>query len=222
MPTIARSVVMLALALVVSAGCAATRNAYYNAWESMGYAKRERLVDNVKKAREEQQEAKQQFTTALEQFKAVTKYDGGSLEKAYNTLKKQYDNSASQAEEVREKIKAVKNVGSALFTEWQGEVKQIKNDDALQRQSQQLLDNTKKQYEQLVVRMDSAAATMDPVLEKFNNRVLFLKANLNAQAIASLEGTAADLGKDIDKLIAEMEKSIAEADEFIAQMNTGK
>lgn len=214
----------LAMLLIVSTliGCATTRKAYYNAWESFGYAKRERLVDNVKAAREEQQEAKTQFASALDQFKAVTKFEGGDLEKAYNGLKKQYDACKAQSEEVTSKIQSVKNVAAALFSEWQGEVKEIKDDDALQKQSQALLDKTKANYEQLVQRMDAAAATMEPVLTKFNNRVLFLKANLNAQAIASLEGTAADLGKDIDKLIAEMEKSIAEADTFIAQMNTGK
>ncbi len=213
------AVLLIAITL---AGCATTRKAYYNTWEKFGYAKRERLVDNVKAAREEQQMAKTQFVSALEQFKAVTRFEGGDLEKAYNTLKKQHDASAAEADKVNSKILAVKNVATALFTEWQGEVKQIKDDDAMQKQSQQLLDKTKANYEQLVQRMDAAAATMQPVLTKFNNRVLFIKANLNAQAIASLQGTEADLGKDIDKLIAEMEKSIAEADQFIAQMNTGK
>ncbi|MDB5358212.1 MAG: hypothetical protein JWN24_4665 [Phycisphaerales bacterium] len=52
--------------------------------------------------------------------------------------------------------------------------------------------------------------------------VLFIKANLNAQAIASLKGTELDLGGDIDKLIKEMEASIAEADAFIAQTHTEK
>jgi hypothetical protein len=201
-------------------GCATTRKAYYNAWESMGYAKRERLVDNVKAAREEQVEAKQQFANALEQFKSVVNFQGGDLEKVYNKLDKEYKNSESQAEEVRSKIKSVKNVATALFTEWKGEIKEIKGDDALQAQSQKLFDQTKTNYEELVSRMDAAAATMDPVLQKFKNRVLFLKANLNAQAIASLKGTEIELGGDIDKLIKEMEASINEADQFIASLES--
>ena len=59
--------------------------------------------------------------------------------------------------------------------------------------------------------MDSAAATMDPVLHKFHNNVLFIKPNLNPQAIASLKGEELKVGGDIDKLIKEMEASIAEA-----------
>jgi hypothetical protein len=65
--------------------------------------------------------------------------------------------------------------------------------------------------------MDQAAATMDPVLKRFRTRVLFIKSNLNAQAIASLAGTEVELGGDIERLIKEMEASIAEADRFIAE-----
>jgi hypothetical protein len=80
---------------------------------------------------------------------------------------------------------------------------------------------THQNYNQLVRRMD-AAATMDPVLTKFHNRVLFIKANLNAQAIASLQGTELELGGDINNLIKQMEASIAEADRFIAQVQSSK
>jgi ElaB/YqjD/DUF883 family membrane-anchored ribosome-binding protein len=152
----------------------------------------------------------------------VTNFQGGDLETVYNKLNKQYDLCVSQADAVRSKIQAVKNVAQALFTEWKSEVGQIKDDPSLKQQSQLLLDKTQKSYSELVGRMDAAAATMDPVLTKFHNRVLFLKANLNAQAIASLKGTEMDLGGDIDRLIKEMEASIKEADNFIAEMQPKK
>jgi hypothetical protein len=63
---------------------------------------------------------------------------------------------------------------------------------------------------------------MDPVLSRFKNRVLFVKHNLNAQAIASLKGTEIELGGEIEKLIKEMEASIAEADQFIAEIQPKK
>ena len=196
-------------------GCATTRKAYYNTWEKFGYAKRERLVDNVKAARAEQVEAKKEFASALEQFKSIVNFKGGDLENLYNKLNKEYQRCESQAGDVRSEIASVKNVAQALFTEWEGEVAEIKDDPSLQRQSRELLDRTRSNYKEMIDRMDAAAATMDPVLTKFKNRVLFLKANLNAQAIASLKGTELELGGDIDKLIREMEASIAEADAFI-------
>jgi hypothetical protein len=207
--------VALALLAPLVGGCATTRKAYYNTWEKFGYAKRERLVDNVKAARQEQVDAKKEFASALEQFKSVVNFKGGDLETVYNKLNKEYLRCESQAGEVRDKIQSVKNVATALFQEWEGEVQQIKDDPSLQRQSRELLDRTKGNYKEMIDRMDAAAATMDPVLTKFKNRVLFLKANLNAQAIASLKGTELEMGGDIDRLIQEMQKSIEEADQFI-------
>jgi hypothetical protein len=204
------------------AGCSAARSAYYDAWEKAGYSKRERLVDNVKAARQQQVEAKQQFATALDEFKSVTHFQGGDLEAVYNKINDQYKGCESRADAVRSKIQAVKNVGAKLFDEWTGEIAQIKDDPGMQQQSQQLYDKTHHSYEQMVRRMDIAAATMDPVLVKFKNRVLFIKANLNAQAIASLKGTELDLGGDIDKLLKEMDVSITEADAFISQVHSEK
>lgn len=221
MKPIRPAIVVVCLA-AFACGCATSRKAYYNAWEKFGYAKRERLVDNVKAARKEQVDAKQQFSSALEQFKSVVNFDGKDLEKVYNKLDDEYQASDKQAGVVREKITGVKRVASALFTEWKGEIGEIKGDPTLQRQSSELLEQTRSNYDQMIQRMDAAAASMDPVLAKFKNRVLFLKHNLNARAIASLRGTEVELGKDIDELIRQMEASIAEADAFISQIESGE
>src|SRR3954463_3895051 len=85
-----RKFVLLSATLLIISGCATSRNAYYNAWEKMGYAKRERLVDNVKDASAEQGKAKQEFANALEQFRSVVNFEGGDLEKVYNKLNKSY------------------------------------------------------------------------------------------------------------------------------------
>ncbi len=215
MPRLNRTI--LALPLIFVLGCQTARSYYYDAWESMGYAKRERLVDNVKAAKEEQVEAKQQFTTALEQFKTVVNFDGGDLEKMYNKLNTEYEACVDQAAEVKSKVQGVKNVSKALFEEWNTEIKEM-SDESLKASSIKLRDDTNASYQKMITRMDAAAASMDPVLTKFKDRVLFIKHNLNAKAIASLQGTETQLGSDIDKLIADMEASIREADAFIAEI----
>jgi ElaB/YqjD/DUF883 family membrane-anchored ribosome-binding protein len=216
-----RGLMLLSLVLAtVAAGCQETREVYYDAWEKIGYAKRDRLVDDVKSARDAQQGAKQQFASALDQFKSVVNFKGGDLEAMYDKLNDSYKRSASRADEVKSKIQSVKNVGEALFTEWQGEIAQMSDDSSLQSQSKTLYDKTHVRYDELVQHMDAAAATMDPVLKKFHDRVLFIKANLNAEAIASLSGTDVELGGDIDNLIKQMQDSINEADKFISQVQT--
>ena len=73
----------------------------------------------------------------------------------------------------------------------------------------------------LVEKMDRAAASMDPVLAVFKDRVLFLKHNLNARAIAALGDETRNIETDVAALIAEMERSIADADAFIQEMQAG-
>jgi len=216
-----RPLVPLLLVAVFTGGCATSRSLYYDTWEKLGYNKRERLADDVKAARDEQANAKKQFTSALEQFKSVVNFNGGDLEAMYNTLNKQYEKCESEAGDVKSRVQTVKNVGQALFDEWKGEIAQIE-DSSLKQKSQQLYDHTNQSYKEMVSRMDSAGATMDPVLHKFKDKVLFIKSNLNAQAIASLKGEELKVGADVDNLIKEMEASIAQADAFIAQIQPPK
>jgi hypothetical protein len=60
---------------------------------------------------------------------------------------------------------------------------------------------------------------MDPVLAQLKDHVLFLKHNLNAQAIASLKGEAASIQTEITRLLKDMNASIAKADEFINSLD---
>ena len=52
----------------------------------------------------------------------------------------------------------------------------------------------------------------------FQDQVLYLKHNLNARAIGSLRNELADIERDTDRLVREMQKAIAEADTFIQSM----
>jgi hypothetical protein len=80
------------------------------------------------------------------------------------------------------------------------------------------LRDTKKKYTQLIGAMKRAERKTDPVLAAFQDQVLYLKHNLNAQAIASLQSELASIETDVAKLIKEMEASIKEADLFISSM----
>jgi hypothetical protein len=81
-----------------------------------------------------------------------------------------------------------------------------------------MLSDTKTKYQQLIALMRRSEEKMKPVLAKFHDNVLFLKHNLNAAAITSLQGTAGQIETDVQGLIKDMEASIAEADAFVKQM----
>jgi len=197
-------------------GC---QGAYYNMWEKLGYHKRDILVERVGKARDGQEAAKQQFQTTLDKFKSVTGFNGGDLEAKYNELSAQYDVCEKRATAVTSQIESVDSVAQALFKEWGDELAQYQNPD-LKAKSAAELDATKARYNQLLASMRAAESKMKPVLAAFHDQVLFLKHNLNAQAIASLEGTKVSLQGDVDKLIADMQKAIEESNKFIKDMKT--
>ena len=208
---------VLTLACVILAGCTAT---YVAAWKQLGWESRDLLVDQVGDTRSRQEAAKEQFTSALDQFKATYSFDGGDLEEAYNKLQKDYDRCVAQADDFRDEIGGVKRLGKAFFNEWQKDIDSVP-DAATRALVIQQRDATKESFDQMVAKMDDSADKMDPVLEAFQNRVILLKSSLNAQALASLESNADELVDGIEALIVEMNQSIAEADEFIAAMSTG-
>jgi hypothetical protein len=204
----------LVCAALLFAGCG---TAYYAAMERIGIPKREILVERVGEAREAQAEAKVQFASALEQFLAVSKVPVPELKPTYDRLNDALKSSEARAKEVNDRISSIENVASALFSEWNAELAQYTN-PTLRSQSERQLAQTRQRYNELMRLMRSAAARMEPVLSTFRDQVLFLKHNLNAQAIAALGPTSRALESDIQRLIGDMESSIREADAFIAAM----
>ena len=204
----------LVLSLFAFAGC---QSAYYKTMEAFGHHKRDLLVDRVEDARDTQQDAKEQFQSALEKFSAVMNFSGGKLEEKYKELKTELERSESKAKAVRKNIEDVEDVSNALFKEWESELSQYSNDN-LRRASELKLEQTRLRYSQLIEVMKRAESKIDPVLLAFRDQVLFLKHNLNAQAIASLHDELASVEADIALLIKEMEASITEADAFIKAM----
>ena len=193
---------------------------YYGTMEAFGRHKREILVERVSDARDSQSEAKEQFTSALEEFSTVLNFEGGELEEKYDKLNSEFKLSAEKAAVVRKRIWQVKDVAKALFKEWGQELDEYTS-QRLRRSSERKLKRTQQRYEQLISAMERAEEKIGPVLDAFRDQVLFLKHNLNAQAIASLQEELGTIENNIALLVAEMERSIEEADEFVKAMTEG-
>jgi len=84
---------------------------------------------------------------------------------------------------------------------------------SLRKTSKQRLDETRELYNSLIARMHQVETRMDPVL--------FLKHNLNAQAIGALENELGQIRQDVDSLVRDMEASIAESEAFIQRFREG-
>lgn len=210
-----RSLLCISL-LVVLTGC---QTAYYSAMEQVGVHKRDILVDRVVDARDSQAEAQEQFQDALEQFRSVVQFDGGQLDKIYNQLKAEYDDSVDAAADVRNRIEKVETVAADLFEEWNEELEKYSSRD-LRNQSARKLRETRQRYAELLRSMKRAEKRMDPVLSSLQDNVLYLKHNLNARAIGALKGEFSGMRQEINLLMRDMQLAIKESDAFIKSMET--
>ena len=217
MKTFLKIALLLSSALLFT-GCSTVNDAYYSGVEKLtGKEKRDLLVKRVSNARDAQQDAKEQFVSALDEFTSIVNFDGGELEKRYGRLKSELDRSNNRASAVSSRIASVERVSRSLFAEWKDEINSYDNAN-LKAQSQKLMGDTQGRYSQLIGKMKAAESKMNPVLRAFNDQVLYLKHNLNATAIASLKTELDSVEGDVASLIRDMEASIAEADAFIQGM----
>ena len=192
---------------------------YYATMESFGMQKRHILVDRVEEARDDQEEAKEQFKTTLQRFKELSNFDGGDLEDTYEELNAHYEECVEKAETVTERIDSIEEVSEDMIAEWQEELDEFDNPD-YRRDSEKQMKATELQAKKMVAAMRAAEYGMRPVLKAFKDEVLRLKHALNTKAIASLQGNVLEIENDVNALILEMERSIAEANEFIENMNS--
>ncbi len=205
-----RSLLML-LAILTLSACS---SAYYSAMEKVGIHKRDIMVDRVVDAKDSQQEAQEQFKSALEEMTALINFDGGDLEEQYHVIQEQYEDSKDAAELVSSRIEKIEDVSDALFEEWQDEIEEISSSN-LKRQSSTKLRETQRRYRSLIKSMRKVESKMAPVLSALKDNSLFLKHNLNAKAVGALQGEMVSIKRDVSALIKDMNAAIEQSQKFI-------
>ena len=210
---------LLSLLVVICIALTGCQSAYYSAMEKIGKHKREILIDRVENAAESQEDAKNEFKNALEQLSSLISFDGGELQTQYQASVEHYEVSKSAADEVSERIDAIENVANALFDEWKEEIEQFSN-QGLKRQSQSSLKQTERKYLTLIKAMRNAEKRMSPILNALKDNMLYLKHNLNAQAIGALKAEYQSIKQDVDRLIKDMNSSINHSQSFIQSLKS--
>ncbi len=205
---------ILVFILLAGFGWSGCRSTYYAAWESLGKEKRHLLRDEVENAREDQARASEEFKDALTRIRELTGFQGGELENVYLQLKDDYEDCERRAAIIDDRIGNVEQIAADLFAEWETEIGQM-SDASFRASSRQSLARTRGRYQQLHRAMVQARGRMDPVLSRLNDYVLYLKHNLNAQAVGALGSEMGRIEADVDVLIRDIERSIQAADTFL-------
>jgi len=139
------------------------------------------------------------------------------LEKRYRRMASAVDKSEEKAQELDDRIERVDDVAKALFNEWEQELSQYQN-VRLRTISENNLQSTRDRYAAIYKKMLASQKRIDPVLKILQDNTLYLKHNLNARAIVGISSEILTIEQDVTALIAQMEASINESQEFIESM----
>jgi hypothetical protein len=204
-------ITLILAAVLLLAGCQA---AYYEVWEKFGKEKRHLLKETVEKAGKDQENASQEFENVLTRIKTLYGFEGGDLEAFYDRLKDEYEVCKSRSETVSKRVAQVEQIAMDLFEEWQLEIDTISN-EKLKTKSRASLLETRSRYKKLQNAMVRAESSMKPVLTGLNDYVLYLKHNLNAQAINSLKNEIQSIELEVSALIKDMDRSVKASQDFL-------
>jgi hypothetical protein len=201
--------------LLATTGCTSIYNATME--NVFGYEKRELFKKSVTALQSEQKDAQKEFKDALTRLKELYGFQGGELESIYAKVKDSYERCDREAKSVHKRIENMEDLAKSMFNEWEKEIGQYSNPN-LAAASREQLHATQDRFTQLAKTVREAEASMQPVLSQLKDNVLFLKHNLNASAIGSLQGEATNIQKQIEELLARMNASIAASDRFIQSL----
>ena len=204
----------LSLVLALLCGCSTV---YYAGLEKIGVPKRDLLERRVEKARDAQVDVKQQFGSALEQFRATVRVDAGELEERYDALQAELSRCESRSDTLRERIDSVEDVAEALFEEWEAELDEYQRSE-LRDASARQLESTRARYRPMIAAMKRAHQRVEPVLASLRDIVLAMKHQLNARAIGEVKGELVSVEREVDALLAAMNASIDQATKFLGSL----
>jgi chromosome segregation ATPase len=203
----------LLILLLSTASCS---KVYYAGLEKIGVPKRDLLQRRIEAARESQGETKEQFRSALDRFRATVRVEGGELEQRYDELRAELERSEDRAHQLEQRIDKVEDVAEALFSEWESELADYKRAEL---RAERRLAATRRAYRPMISAMHRAYQRVEPVLDGFRDVVLALKHQLNARAVASVQGELATIERGVDALVHALNASTEEASKFLTSLD---
>jgi len=216
MKTLFARLPLILLLASVFGGCT---GAYHRSLEQRGMTKRDVLVRRIQHVQSAQDEAKYQFTRALESLRTIAQVEPGRLREKHAELDAQHKNGSERARDLRKRLPAVDSAAATLFKEWEKELALYQN-PALRTQSEQGLAATRARYAEFIRTQETLLTQISPVLVSFRDQVLVIKHGLNPEARHELDDTLRSLREELSGLIRSIDESTRAADAFIESLNT--
>lgn len=189
---------------------------YLKTWDAMGYEKREVLAKNIEEMKEDQEDTRETFRDALQTLKMDHNIASTKLEDFYDDLKDHYEDADEEAKDLRDRVKRVDEIAEAMFEEWDSEISTMSS-NSLKSKSRQKKRQTERKFATLQTKTKKVVSSLDKPLARLRDQTLYVKHNLNAQSLDIFQAENKDIAQDVEKLLASIDRSIKEADQFLKE-----
>ena len=157
-------------------------------------------------------EAKQQLQSTLTNYSELLGKSATEMKDSYKKLLKNIKESDEKLANARERVAQMQETGKTYFTGRATNIKKIQ-DPALQKQAQERLDASQKEFDGVLASLRSARESLDPVRKELGEQVKYLESDLSPSGTASLKPQA-------EKTKAGADAMFGKADEAIRTANT--
>lgn len=190
---------------------------YYNFWETFGKEKRDLLQSKMESANSTQKKIEKEFKDNLERIRSEYSFKEGELESTYDSISDDYDDAKNKADKYSGEIEKAQDIANDLFSEWNKEAYELSN-KKYRSKSLKKLRLTKIQFNKSIKSMKKVESSLNKILKRYKDQVVFLKHNLNAKVVGDLRTELKSIEKDIGSLIVEIGDSTAKAENFISSL----
>ena len=151
---------------------------------------------------------------ALNQVVATAKSDPRP---AYETFRKELENTKRQAARVRKRANDMKKQGQAYFEAWEAEFEKVASPERRQR-FEQRKEELAAQYERIEEYAQQVKADYDAFMQDLNDIQLVLGVDLTAKGIESIADDVTKTTKGAQKINSHIDKYIEILDQVAAEL----
>jgi Protein of unknown function (DUF2959) len=159
-------------------------------------------------------------TATLEQLKTTAK-EGGSLQPIHKTFAARLAKLESSVEKIRTDGTQMRTRSEDYYKAWQDELSKMGN-PKLRDKAQNRFADAKEEFDEIIVIAGEAKRELEPFMADLKDVDTYLKADLSADGVKSLNNTIWKLGNKSRAVIGSLQQVSGQISKALAELPEGK
>ena len=167
------------------------------------------VKEKIQSLRTQCEVGRAQITITLEELNRL-KSAGAQLRPQFERFKAELVKMDEMANNAKERADSMKQKGEAFFSDWEQQVKSIKNED-IRDEAAKRMAKRKKAYDRILTSMQEAKQELVPFMSDLNDIRKLLDSELSASTVGSIKGVirkASWHGEDVRESLSDVEKEL--------------